>query len=124
MRLPALIGIITTGVSVDIRYRQEEAFLVATLYGRLETIAATEVERRLLEKIGEGNRKLVLDLSETEYISSAGLRVLLVTAKTLGRSGGTFRLCAATPENLQVLEMVGFLNVMEYVDTLEEALIS
>lgn len=107
---------------MDIRYRQEEAYLVATLCGRLETVAAVEVEQRLLEKVGEGNSKLVLDLSETEYISSAGLRVLLVTAKTLGRSGGTFRLCAASPENLQILEMVGFLHIMEYAATLDEAL--
>ena len=107
---------------MDIQYRQEDTYLVATLCGRLETVAAAEVEQRLLEKIGEGNGKVVLDLSGTEYISSAGLRVLLVTAKTLDRSGGTFRLCAASPENLQVLEMVGFLNIMEYADTLDEAL--
>lgn len=107
---------------MEIRYQQNNAVLVATLCGRLETVAATEVLERLLEKIGEGSNHLVLDLSETEYISSAGLRTLLVMAKTLGGSGGTFRLCAASPENLQVLEMVGFLNIMEHVESLDEAL--
>ena len=107
---------------MEIRYQQKDAMLVASLCGRLETVAASEVQQHLLEKIEAGNHHLVLDLSQTEYISSAGLRVLLVAAKTLGGSGGSFALCSASPENRQVLEMVGFLDIMKYADSLEEAL--
>lgn len=107
---------------MELGYRQEQDILITTLAGRLESAVATQVEQSLLQKIDEGFVKIVFDLSHTEYITSAGLRVLLVAAKRTRTLGGMFRLCSANEENLKVLEVVGFLDIIEYTHSLDEAL--
>ena len=60
--------------------------LTVTIVGRLDTTTAPQLEASLKESF-EGLTKLVLDFSELEYLSSAGLRVLLQAQKTMNKQG-------------------------------------
>lgn len=96
--------------------------IVVAVNGRLDSATAQPFEARLLDVIGEGHRRIVVDLSGLGYISSAGLRALLVAAKRLKPEGG--RLLLANPNELvgQVLGISGFSGMFETCATTEEAL--
>lgn len=61
--------------------------LVVALEGRLDTVTAPELEAALKDAL-EGVEELILDFEKLDYISSAGLRVLLVAQKTMSQQGG------------------------------------
>lgn len=85
---------------------REEEWLVLKTAGRLDTTTAPELENRL-EAV---NEKTVLDFSELEYISSAGLRVLLKTQKRLGAEG--FKLRGVGEVVQEVLDITGFTDIL------------
>ncbi len=60
--------------------------LVVALEGRLDTVTAPELEAALKDAL-EGVEELILDFEKLDYISSAGLRVLLVAQKTMSQQG-------------------------------------
>lgn len=78
--------------------------------GRLDGDNAPSHEQALLALVNEseGAQQLTVDLSELDYISSAGLRVLLVAAKAAKRKGGTVMLSAPKASILEVLKISGF----------------
>jgi len=69
----------------------------------------------------DGDR-LVLDLSRLSYISSAGLRVLLLVSKQAKAQGGTFVACSPTPVIAEVFRITQFQKLIEILPTLEQAL--
>ncbi len=89
---------------------------------RLDTVTAPEVESELTALVDSGANRLVVDFSKTAYISSAGLRVLLKLAKGLMSKGGTLALCNANEQIHEVLEISGFVTLLTYCATLEEAI--
>jgi anti-anti-sigma factor len=96
--------------------------IVIAVSGRLDSATARPFEARICDLIAEGHRRIIVDLAGLGYISSAGLRVLLVAAKRLKPDGG--RLLLAAPGELvgQVLGISGFSGMLETCATTEEAL--
>lgn len=88
----------------------EKESAVYTLAGRLDTVTAPELERALAEIPGSVT-KLTLDLEKLEYISSAGLRVLLSVQKTMSRRG-TMRLTHVGENVMEILEVTGFTDIL------------
>ena len=78
--------------------------------GRLDTITAPILETRINENLG-GTQTLVLDLKGLEYISSAGLRVLLGAHKKMQRIG-SMKLINVCTEVMVILEMTGFADIL------------
>lgn len=64
---------------------------------------------------------LVLDLGQCDYISSAGLRVLLMMAKHLGSTGGKLGLCGVSSEIMDIMDMTGFIGFFKIYDTVDAA---
>lgn len=95
--------------------KEIENELTVKVSGRLDTTTAPELEEALLDEI-ENIEKLTLDLSDLEYISSAGLRVLLSAQKIMMKKGEMI-LTNVTPSVMEVLEMTGFADIL----TIEEA---
>ncbi len=95
---------------------------VIRLPARIDTINAKEVETKLNDLLDGGAGKLVADFADTEYISSAGLRVFLAALKRLEKTEGRIVLCALAPFIAEVFEISGFSGLFEIVETHEEAL--
>lgn len=89
--------------------------------GRLDTNTSPEAEKLIVDAIDSDECKVVVDFSETEYISSAGLRVILKTAKLLKPKNGAVALCNANDQIEEVLEISGFLGMIRLLDSLDEA---
>ena len=106
---------------MDIQTRISGAAMVVTLSGKLDTVTAPAFEKQLRELIGSGAVRLVLDLSGIEYISSAGLRGLLVMSKLLKERQGKACLVGVKGNVRSVFEMSGFLTFFRAEETLEAA---
>ncbi len=93
---------------MDITETTSQGIRIAALKGRLDTATAASVEARLLAMLEGPSARLLADLSEVHYVSSAGLRVLLKAAKQAKAAGGTFAVAGPQPPVREVLEISGF----------------
>jgi anti-sigma B factor antagonist len=92
------------------------------LQGRLDSNTSQTFEKRLLDSISDGIKYVVIDFKDLDYISSAGLRVILKATKTLKREDGKIMLCAMQDYVKEVFEIAGFDSFLPIVPTLDEAL--
>lgn len=80
------------------------------LEGRLDTSTAPELEAELKASL-DGIKELVLDFAKLEYISSAGLRVILSAQKTMSKQG-EMKLVSVNEEVMEVFEITGFVDIL------------
>ena len=80
--------------------------------GRLDASGAPDFESRCKALIQEGANRLLLDFAKVDYISSAGLRSLLVLAKAVKSAGGALVLCSLAPAVRDVMTISGFDNIL------------
>ena len=102
-------------------FTEKDNCLIVVPVERLDTNNSPDVEKKLKEKIIGGAHRIIFDFAQTEYVSSAGLRVILVALKLLKPEQGTMVLCNANEQISEVLEMSGFHNFVKYLNTLDEA---
>jgi anti-sigma B factor antagonist len=107
---------------MEVTERQHNGITILGLKGRLDSNTSDTFERQLLGLVEGGATRLILDFQELDYISSAGLRVLLKAAKELKRSNGRLALCALKDYIKEIFEMSGFVSFLPIHGTLEETL--
>jgi anti-anti-sigma factor len=105
-----------------IHEEKKDGFLVLSLEGRLDAISSKVFEEKVLAVIDGGETRFVIDLSQLDYVSSAGLRVFLLASKRLTRSGGKFAICSLQEPVKQVFDIVGFYSILSISDSKDEAL--
>ncbi len=88
--------------------------------GRIDTATAPALEAAIGAAIDGGGRRLLIDLGAVPYISSGGLRVLLVTAKRLREPGDGFALSSLAPEVERVMRLTGFSTILTCHATRDE----
>lgn len=79
--------------------------------GRVDTTTSPQLQNAILQAFQKGN-KIVLDFSGVEYVSSAGLRALLIGQKTANSKGGSMTLVHVAEAVLQVFKMSGFSSIL------------
>ncbi len=84
--------------------------LTVAIVGRLDTTTAPQLEGELRSSLG-GITELVIDLDQLDYISSAGLRVLLSAQKTMNQQGSMV-VIHVKPEIMDIFEVTGFVDIM------------
>jgi stage II sporulation protein AA (anti-sigma F factor antagonist) len=89
--------------------------------GRIDTTTAPLLEAHLIALLTAGERRLVVDFSGVDYISSAGLRVLLLLARRVQQADGRLGLCAMGEAVRQVFQLAGFLPLFTVCDSREAA---
>ncbi len=107
---------------MNITTTEVEGITIAAFEGNLDTNTAPDAEERLGELLGKGVTKILVDFTTLNYISSAGLRVLLVTTKRLGGTGGSMRICGLNETVDEVFEISGFSTIFSVFGTRGEAL--
>lgn len=90
--------------------------------GRLDSATSPELERTVLERLEAGCNRLVFDLGDMDYVSSAGLRVILLAGKKLRASHGKLVLAGMRDVVRDVFEMSGFLSLFAVTPDLDDAL--
>ena len=95
-------------MTIEIKKTEEETII--EIVGRLDTITAPALDKTINEDIGD-TTNLVLDVKGMEYISSAGLRVLLGTQKKMQKIG-SMKVISVCEEVMEVFEMTGFADIL------------
>ncbi len=95
---------------------------IVKIDGRLDSGTAAAAEKQLLALVDGGASKIVLDCAGLEYISSAGLRVLLALAKRVGGLQGRLALAAPAAQVREIFDIAGFGDILPVFATVEEAL--
>ena len=80
------------------------------LEGRLDTVTAPQLEKELKESLN-GVEELTMDFEKLEYISSAGLRVLLSAQKTMAKKGG-MKITHVNETIMEIFEVTGFSDIL------------
>jgi anti-sigma B factor antagonist len=96
---------------MEINVTSGRAERVIAIKGRLDTLTAPELQSPLLEAI-ETEGRTVLDFTELEYVSSAGLRVLLLAEKSSKTAGSEFVIRNVSSDVMEVFEMTGFADIL------------
>jgi anti-anti-sigma factor len=107
---------------MEITRNQNGEVTVLGLAGRLDAQSAGEAEAAFNQALDEGCQQVLVDMSGVEYISSAGLRVLLSTAKKLSASGGKLVLAGLKPYVQEVFEVAGFTAIFQIYPDLDAGL--
>jgi anti-sigma B factor antagonist len=99
-----------------------DSVTVVDLEGNLDTNTSVDVQDHLNGLMDDGVAKLLVDFTKVDFVSSAGLRVLLATAKRLGGIGGSLRICGLNEEVNEVFEISGFSTILDVFPTRNDAL--
>jgi len=107
---------------MNIKEVKTEKATVLILEGRLDSTTSGVLEKRILALTGAGEKNFVVDFTSMDYISSAGLRVLLMAAKILKKVGGKVVLSALCANVKEVFDIAGFTSIFTICATQEEAI--
>ncbi len=98
---------------MNIEQKKDGKALVLALEGRLDTMTAPQLEAALQEAL-PGVEELTFDFEKLEYISSAGLRVLLSAQKTMNKQGA-MKVIHANEMIMEIFEVTGFADILNIV---------
>ena len=107
---------------MDIATKDHGQVKIVYITGKLDTNTSPDAQRQLDQLIDEGSKKILVNLEDLSYISSAGLRVLLATAKKLKSCDGELRICCLNEMAQEVFDISGFNNILDVYKTEDEAL--
>ena len=107
---------------MEISERKVGEVCVVGITGRLDSGTSDSLAQRLHHLIDGGERRLVIDAEKLDYISSTGLRVLLVAAKRLKAVDGKIVLSSLKPHILEVFEIAGFTSIFPIYGTTDQAM--
>ncbi len=96
---------------MEIKVNQKKNMVIIMPIGRLDTTTSPQFEQEIKKYISVPN--LQVDFKNLEYISSAGLRVILTAFKQITKQGGTMKLCNLNDQVMEVFEITGFKKIFK-----------
>ncbi len=94
--------------------------VIVRVEGRLDAASSPQLEKKINSIVDSGHFKLVLNFAGVEYLSSAGMRLMLSVSKKLKHLEGKVVACSLNDEVMEVIKMAGFHQVLEMYPTEEE----
>ena len=107
---------------MNITTRDVDEVKVVALEGELDLNASPEAEKQMNQLREDGVKKILIDLKKLEFISSAGLRVLLATTQEMKAAGGDLRVCSLNETVKEVFDISGFSTLLMVFDNEAKAL--
>jgi anti-sigma B factor antagonist len=107
---------------MDISEDRKADAVILSVSGKLDATTAKTFEDRILGVINGGTQRLVVDLSQLDYISSSGLRVFILAAKRLQTVDGKIVLCSMKDHVRQVFDLAGFSSMLSIYASRDEAI--
>ena len=110
------------GQLMEIKEEKQNAINIFKLAGRLDSNTSQDFEKSIFDAISNGSKQMIFNFKEIDYISSAGLRVILKATKALKREEGKVMLCDMQDYVKEVFEIAGFDAFLPIVPTMDDAL--
>ena len=105
----------------EIETVNQEGVVVLNLKGRIDATNSNEVHEKISDELKGGCNKMVVNFSDVNYISSAGLRVLIFATKSFSKSDGSFAICSLNDNIKKIFEISGLLSIFNIHDGMEQA---
>ena len=109
---------------MDLSEERMDQVTALSVKGRIDSTTALQFGQKLESAVAVPSGRLVVDLRDLDYISSAGFRVLLVAAKRADQSGSRLVLCGLSSKVRQLFDVGGFLDLFAITATRDEAIAS
>ena len=103
----------------EIQTVNQDGVVILNLKGRVDATNSGQVHDRVMEEIKEGCNKMIINFSEVNYISSAGLRVLIFATKSFAKNSGSFAVCSLNENIMKIFEISGLVNLFTIHDDVE-----
>lgn len=107
---------------LNITDTEEMGAIIVRPHGKLDTLTAKTFEQHMQRHVDNSGGPLLVDMGDIDYVSSFGLRSILILAKKLAPFGRKFVLFAPNPSVHDVLRVSGFLKIVTVADSREAAL--
>jgi anti-sigma B factor antagonist len=107
---------------MEINEREKQGVSIVDIKGKMDTITSSEAERYLFRLINQGNKKILLNFADLDFMTSSGLRVLLATSQTLHDAGGELCIYAVNGTVQKLFEISGFTAFLHICDDEAQAL--
>jgi anti-anti-sigma factor len=112
------------GIIMDIKEEQLNGGVTKiNLSGRMDIVGVGQVETKFAGMTAAPRMAIVVDMSDVPYMSSIGIRALLMNAKAVGRRGGKFVLLSPQPDVKMVLETSGIDQLISICSDLDQAVL-
>lgn len=112
----------TQNNQLELQADQSEGVLIISVAGRIDGMNAQEFHENLDKEISGSDNPVVLDLEKLSYISSAGLRSILLVAKTLQGRKTKFILCSLPDPIKEIFEIAGFDKIINVLESRSDAI--
>ena len=106
---------------MEIIKEEKKDITLFKLDGKFDAVSAPEAEKVIDKVISDGAKKIIINMGKVHYISSAGLRTLLIAAKDIKEEKGKIVICSMSEAVSRVFEISGFSTIFETCDTEAEA---
>ncbi|KAA1416839.1 STAS domain-containing protein [Nocardioides humilatus] len=107
---------------MQIEQSERDGVVVLSTSGRFNMMSAPRVKTRIDETVAAGSARIVVDLSEVDFIDSSGLGALIGGLKTARQAGGDLRIAAAGEQVVTVLKLTNLDRILTPFDTVEDAI--
>jgi anti-sigma B factor antagonist len=107
---------------MEIIEENQSGINIFKLNGRLDSNTSQGFEKKIFQAIDDGSKSMIIDFKDLEYISSAGLRVILKATKALKREEGKMMLCDMQDYVKEVFEIAGFDSFLPIVGNMDDAI--
>jgi anti-anti-sigma factor len=106
---------------MEINERRVADILTLSVSGKLDTTSAKAFEETILGRIESGERRIIIDLAQLDYVSSTGLRIFLLANKRLNSANGRIALCSLRGSVREVFDIAGFSSIFSIYGSHEDA---
>jgi anti-anti-sigma factor len=106
---------------MEAQVEEKGDIIVVRVQGRLDAASSPQLEKKLNSIVESGHFKLILNLGGVDYLSSAGMRLMLSVSKKLKHLEGKVVACSLNEDVMDVIKMAGFHQVLELYPTEEES---
>ncbi len=107
---------------MDCRASRDGSAVVVEVEGRIDGATAGDLESSMMAEVAETDKVVICDLGGVSYVSSAGLRAILVVAKQLSKQSVEFAICGLSGPVAEVFHISGFDRIFKVYEKREEAL--
>jgi len=107
---------------MDINVRKSDQISIVSIAGSIDALTADRITNCIDERIHSGENHMVIDLSEVEFMSSAGLRIILGALKQIRKQGGNLCIAGAQAGVERVLKMSGLPKILKIYDDIDNAI--
>ncbi len=107
---------------MELKEQKTDQCMIVRINGRLDTTNYSILEKKLMDLIDHQEDKILIECSNMDYVSSSGLRILLMALKKITLAKGKFVLCGLQENIREIFEISGFTNIFEIYPNQEDAL--